>query len=107
MLNREEYNATFHHDLTQEEFDKLFPITLDGSNAKTIESLSLVDKETKEVAEFVRIVRCKDCVEYRDTVGACHYFNYDPTDELDFCSHGVRREEEKHSETVTPENETV
>lgn len=111
MLNREEYNATFHHDLTQEEFDKIVPITLDGSNAKTIESLSFVDKETKEVVEFVRVVRCKNCrhMKTRRNIyvdGTIEYvqrceINKRPFIAEYFCADGKPRE------TVTPENETV
>jgi hypothetical protein len=46
----------------------------------------------------VELVRCKDCIEYRDSVGACHYFNYEPTDEMDFCSHGIRADGERRSD---------
>lgn len=61
MLNREEYNEVFCHDLTQEEFEKLQPITLGPENVNSIESLSFVDRETKEIIEFVRVVRCGQC----------------------------------------------
>lgn len=65
MLNREEYNATFKHDLSQEEFEKLKPIILGSDNIKTIESLSFVDPETHELTEFVQVVRCKNCIACR------------------------------------------
>ena len=45
--------------------------------------------------DAVPVVRCKECIEYRESVGACHYFNYDPTDEMDFCSHGIRADGER------------
>ena len=58
------------------------------SNAwKRIKALPTVDA--------VQVVRCKDCIEYRESVGACHYFNYEPTDEMDFCSHGIRADGER------------
>jgi hypothetical protein len=48
--------------------------------------------------DAVPVVRCKECIEYRDSVGACHYFNYEPTDEMDFCSHGIRADGERRTE---------
>lgn len=48
--------------------------------------------------DAVQVVRCKECIEYRDSVGACHYFNYEPTDEMDFCSHGILAEGERREE---------
>ena len=48
--------------------------------------------------DAVPVVRCKDCIEYRDSVGACHYFNYEPTDEMDFCSHGIRVDGERRTD---------
>ena len=45
--------------------------------------------------DAMQVVRCKECIEYRESVGACHYFNYEPTDEMDFCSHGIRVDGER------------
>ena len=56
----------------------------------------VIDKQP--TVDAVPVVRCKDCIEYRDSVGACHYFNYDPTDEMDFCSHGIRADGERRSD---------
>ena len=79
MLNREEYNMTFGHNLTQEEFDKILPIVLDPKNIKDMESLSLVDKETYEVTTFYRVIKCGQCKHWEEVdcvegtcFGECH-----------------------------------
>lgn len=54
--------------------------------------------EALPTVDAVQVVRCKECIEYRDSVGACHYFNYEPTDEMDFCSHGIRADGERRTE---------
>ena len=61
MLNREEYNMTFGHNLTQEEFDKILPLRIDSENIKNMERLCFVNKETHEVVIFRQVVHCKDC----------------------------------------------
>ena len=54
--------------------------------------------DSEPTVDAVPVVRCKECIEYRDSVGACHYFNYEPTDEMDFCSHGIRADGERRTE---------
>ena len=54
--------------------------------------------DSEPTVDAVQVVRCKECIEYRDSVGACHYFNYEPTDEMDFCSHGIRADGERRTE---------
>ena len=54
--------------------------------------------DSEPTVDAVHVVRCKECIEYRDSVGACHYFNYEPTDEMDFCSHGIRADGERRTE---------
>lgn len=105
MLNREEYNATFKHDLSQEEFEKLKPIILGSDNIKTIESLSFVDPETHELTEFVQVVRCKDCVhrdpeDKRCDCGGHEWFvgKIVPVADDFYCADGERKEKEECSD---------
>lgn len=71
--------------------DKLYE-----ADAVTMRGVAIINNFP--TVDAVPVVRCKDCIEYRDCVGACHYFNYEPTDEMDFCSHGIRADGERRTE---------
>lgn len=105
MLNREEYNATFQVDLTEEEFARLKPIVLGGDNIKDIVSITAVIPNTLERIEFVQVVRCKECKWSIDIYNDGDCYCKRPNKETDwhgtdwdwFCKDGERREDGDNS----------
>lgn len=98
MLNREEYNATFHTDLSQEDFEKLATVVLGKDDIRNTESFSFVDPVTHEVTEFVQVVRCRNCRYWQDNNGGyphddCKWDKDETPDADDFCSGGKRKED--------------
>lgn len=95
MLTREEYNMTFNHNLSQEEFDKITGLTIDGSNMQDISSFALVDKKTHKVVRFYQIISCREC-RYRDESYEWHgdYVcrkGHEPAGLDFFCADGQRK----------------
>ena len=103
MLNREEYNATFHVDLSPEEFEKLHPIVLGADDIRKTESFSFVNPVTHEVTEFVQVVRCRDCRYWQDNNGyphmGCKWDKDETPDADDYCSEGTRKEDAHGTDT--------
>lgn len=95
MLSREEYNMTFHHNLSQEEFDKITGICIDESNMQDITSFAIVDAKTHKVVRLYQVITCRECI-YRDETYEWHGdYNcrkrHEPKSLDFFCADGQRK----------------
>ncbi len=102
MLSREEYNMTFHHNLSQEEFDKITGICIDESNMQDITSFAIVDAKTHKVVRFYQVITCREC-RYRDAEYEWHgdyncRKHHEPNGLDWFCADGKRRSDSKEPE---------
>ncbi len=94
-----EFTITLNSPLTEEDLDTIYDVDMDNTSAVTFHT-----KHGKEV-EFVKVVRCKDCVfghRFFDVINGvtdswveCRNpdgLNRD-TSEDSFCSYGERKDE--------------
>jgi len=65
------------------------------AEAPTVEAVpqKWIDEQLQNyIIEHADLVTCKDCINYNDQNGFCHYY-LKPEDKDGYCSHGERREE--------------
>lgn len=86
---------TLNSPLTEEDLDKIYDVDMDSTDSVTFRT-----KHGKEV-EFVKPVRCKDCVHaehwYGDR-GRCFLWHEDGIGVFEdgFCNYGKRRGDEQN-----------
>lgn len=53
--------------------------------------------DTEQTADVVEVVRCKDCIYWRDTDHTCKHSFTSPRCANDYCSYGERGKYEKNN----------
>lgn len=96
MLNREEYNVVFGHDLSEQEFGKIKPIDMSIREAMGVEYLAFVDAKTHKVIKFYPVVTCGECLHRYDADCPLHFERMMPDDW--WCADGERRVETANEE---------